>query len=422
MTTQPQPGTKLEHVEGEIFHLFTEARESADSVIPIRWCICPEALKKFKEQEAKNLHMLIVTTNEKSQEKRYLLPIEKTMTYISFSSPGKHIILATIVWCPDRDIEQMQRFFLRRYSVHRYHNYIVEEYERKELKKEGSLNESSFYSFDDIGRESLEVNVPAEFFAKEPPKWIKEWANMLYETEPMDQCQFRRRCILAFTIQPPIMLLYAIAIILIRVAITAFLLSIGKGVNIRPIANPLKQDHDDIYINTSTSIFRSYLWWPLIPLPWIILIASATITRHFCAGFPIPTISTIHFIGLAILTAIASIASILAIEFILLMIAKFTLIIFEATMSSKKKKDFNKWLRKHSRERNERKYAAKTQERTMAEQKKRAAFELVYHEYEELSCPGTVQEANISALPKHRRTIYLRFQNFKRKVCKPFSN
>jgi len=55
------------------------------------------------------------------------------------------------------------------------------------------------------------------------------------------------------------------------------------------------------------------------------------------------------------------------------------------------------------------------------EEKEKENLKKKYREYQELSCPGFAQEAKISALPKHRQTISLRFHAVKKKVCKPFA-
>jgi len=64
---------------------------------------------------------------------------------------------------------------------------------------------------------------------------------------------------------------------------------------------------------------------------------------------------------------------------------------------------------------------AAQRERELAKQK--AMLARMYEEYGEVVCPapGVKLEASVDALPKHRRTIKLRFYDLKRKVCKPFA-
>ena len=55
-----------------------------------------------------------------------------------------------------------------------------------------------------------------------------------------------------------------------------------------------------------------------------------------------------------------------------------------------------------------------------AEQKRRD--EEFAKELEQLSCSNASREVSVAALPKERQTVYLRFQNLKSKVCRPFAS
>jgi hypothetical protein len=72
----------------------------------------------------------------------------------------------------------------------------------------------SFADIDENGVEGMEIvghceeliDVPKEFFAVQPKTGFKKgwwsWVNRWWETDPIDQCEFRKRAILAMTIQP----------------------------------------------------------------------------------------------------------------------------------------------------------------------------------------------------------------------------
>ena len=47
--------------------------------------------------------------------------------------------------------------------------------------------------------------------------------------------------------------------------------------------------------------------------------------------------------------------------------------------------------------------------------------ELLRHDLELLACDGRTRDVNVSSLPKSRRTVGLRFQETKAKVCRPFA-
>jgi hypothetical protein len=42
-------------------------------------------------------------------------------------------------------------------------------------------------------------------------------------------------------------------------------------------------------------------------------------------------------------------------------------------------------------------------------------------QYQEMVCPGVPLTASIKALPSSRRTLHLRFDALKKRVCKPFA-
>jgi len=57
-----------------------------------------------------------------------------------------------------------------------------------------------------------EFEVPEELFARKPEtktsKLVWKWANLWFDSDPIDECDYRRRKILAFTLQPPLMAIF----------------------------------------------------------------------------------------------------------------------------------------------------------------------------------------------------------------------
>jgi hypothetical protein len=58
----------------------------------------------------------------------------------------------------------------------------------------------------------LKLRVPAEIFAPRPKSWLSrilwKWVNLWHDQEPVDECAYRRRMMIAFTVQPLVMLVY----------------------------------------------------------------------------------------------------------------------------------------------------------------------------------------------------------------------
>ena len=48
----------------------------------------------------------------------------------------------------------------------------------------------------------LSVDVPKEIFAAEPSAWEKSWVNHFFRNKVVDQCEFRRRRLFAYLVQP----------------------------------------------------------------------------------------------------------------------------------------------------------------------------------------------------------------------------
>lgn len=492
--SQLKPGQKLIHRDGEVFHLFPGQHDGMDSVVPIRWCICPEELKKLKDEDARNLHMLIIVKGDNDgPEERYVIPFNKEMVYITLRRPGKHYVSATIIWCPDASISKMKKWLKEKHSHRCYENILLSGcYEEEDIS---SFNrpDNIFYHYNSKynsncksrGEETLELEVDTKFFAKEPPAWLKTWGNLWFETKPIDQCHFRKRCISAFTIQPPIMLLCAICIIITRLVIATWFILLGKRINLVPIVRPFKFTNYEIYRNTKRSIFLNPFAWMFSPITWVILLVLAVITRllmmkyftisglsPFWANFAqIPFKQFLLFgIGYAILIGVAiciiEFAGLLIIASMIWVVEKIVTLCKKIASSRRAKKrarsakkktsGIGKWLSKKLGHINA--WLSKTQvviemaalrkrkskeakkkvndigewisttlkegkERNVAKEKavKILAFEKEYAVYEEISCPGVAQEASIAALPKKRRTVSLRFHALKRRVCKPFA-
>lgn len=89
---------------------------------------------------------------------------------------------------------------------------------------------------EDTHAESALFDVPDEIFSKEPPGWEKKWVNWLHSSGPIDQCSYRRRRIFAYTIQPALFIInYFIKFI---ATIIAFLYG-SKTLSTLPLRRPL---------------------------------------------------------------------------------------------------------------------------------------------------------------------------------------
>jgi len=158
--------------------------------IPIRWCLEPEEKSLFEanQYDPEKALLLVMIFNEGQEIKRELIKLTELMHYLTFSSAGRHTIKTAILLTNQySDTKQLLRK------------------EIQIIKDDGNFADNDCFS--DIFRVAIlensiaeaEVMVDEKFFAKKPFDW--KWVNKWYETHPADQCQFRRRRFVAYTVQ-----------------------------------------------------------------------------------------------------------------------------------------------------------------------------------------------------------------------------
>lgn len=385
--------------------LFVKEKTSADSVITISWCIRKEVFEKLKASKIENPHLLLVVVEwdedyrRRSEKLHKLVPLSQALEYIQFQGPGLHRIIATIVWHSEGNIEELREFFLSQYGRFRYENNLLTFYK-------DDLKESFLYAT--MGRtketSSIEVDVAEEFFAKEPPEWLKWWVNLCFAYGAIDQCDFRRRCLITFPWKSILVLLWITVRGIIGTASGIFLLFLCgiKGVNFKPIYKPFSSYIEHMWRDTDGSIFlnRKYpflaAFTPVLVLPmW----AALVVISYWLIGADSLTTSLILGLPLAICFLFLAITSIWAISLI-------GIHLFAHFVTKK---------------------AAKPSWQIEIEKagKKEAEKELrLNREYLDLSfimCNNKPPVLSLKDLPKEKRTFHLRFLDLKAKVCRPFA-
>lgn len=393
---------------GEKIHLFADARNgSQDAAIAVRWCICPSIFEKIKKERLLNPHLLLVVTEGRYEVARKLVPLAQEMEYFYFRAPGVHRIQATIL-CADK-VSDMREFFLGKRASGGYYVELIDDRER-DLKKDFGDHYHNFKGWH-IGEGEIYVDVAREFFAKKPPKWLYDWGNFWYETEPRDQCQFRRRCMLAFSLQPPVLLVWSAFICFIRLIIAMFLrFGIGmRGVSFTPTYHPFSESTNDVWyhikVDEKTSVFTNNgkgerkLWFMVLFMPAIMVSLLGVLFILKCLLFPDDS-----FWWLPVAT-IGAIVGIIILGYAGILFAWLLGKIFDFLLGEKDSRLHRKELKLRWR----------------GEQKELAILRMYDQTYSPLVCRGVPLKARLDALPKERRTIYLRFMDLKTKVCKPFA-
>lgn len=183
-------------------HITSTTIQSAS--VSVSWTVSPEVLADVKEREAKGQQawmMLIVFDKSARSEERKIVPLRDCIAYLSLRTAGEARVFGQVLCGTKRDI----------YRTWLSHSGRDWEYNSKSIR----LVESGFpdslvhmgYGF--VGPDmKLDLQVPKEAFAPSPADWESDWVNYFFITTPRDQCAFRRRRIFAYSLQPVLALAF----------------------------------------------------------------------------------------------------------------------------------------------------------------------------------------------------------------------
>lgn len=157
--------------------------------------------------------------NDNSERKFFNL---EPINYFQFKSPGIHNLIFILLSIPSKkDFREEEKSYLSKETRNSYFHSISYE----------SIEENNLESYQ-CGYCEVIVDVPKQFFAEKPQSGFKSilwrYVNSWYSTPPIDQCDFRKRSIGAYTIKP-ILLLIAFAF---RILFSFFALLITSGARI----------------------------------------------------------------------------------------------------------------------------------------------------------------------------------------------
>jgi hypothetical protein len=382
--------------------------------IPITWCIGKE-LKEEIQDSVKDYSVLIITApltpNESGSSKtewRTIVPLKDMMAYVTFLRPGSNRIFVTLVSKQRFDSSDREHFLMRRGEKWRED---VLSYVNQAENGELIVHSESGVSQYSRAKAYCDIDMPKECFAKAPSKWLCKWVNLFWPEAPVDQCAFRKRALLAFSVQPPAVLVMGAMILAAVIGILAFRLLAAlfltlfacKGVDWTPIYRPF--GHDVETVDVWTNVRGSHLYFPKLPFTMsyvFVVIPFLLLSCSICYLFGIDLRYGFHmllwFLGSAAIMLIFAVVfplSVLALDWVLFDLLKLT------------------WLNDHWLFRWMEYRENRTAERE-AWQKLRAR-----HEAALLACRMSNYK-KVNDLPWRKRTLRLRFKGTKAKVCRPF--
>lgn len=348
------------------------------SVIPVHWCISPELLQKLK-QTCKIPYVLLVTAPEKTWkigedsnlEFRKLVPIFDLMGYVDFKCSGENIILAVV-----GPLSKLNYYLERTkfgYQDSIFQNVVEDE--------DQEIPEVTLcVKHDCKALTMIKVNVPKESFAKSPPDWEKTWVNLWFGGKNShDQCGFRKRRLLAYSVQPIVMFLY----MLLRIFLSALWFLSGQKINnwqaTYDVINLSIEDVTNIDVNEISD-------------RWLVIPGIKGSAKHLisvlCPSlwlFNLFCVYMFDFLWYAMPAAIL-------VGFGLLIVC---VLLTTTNFHAKFRRIYNNWQRQKQEK-------------------------LIKETEQALICSGQ-RYFRPSDIPKPNRSIKIRFEGIKSKVCRPFS-
>lgn len=387
--------------------------------IPVSWCLDAETVKYFMESYKTEPNVLIVVAPKNGysirKETRYVVPLKDLMTYITFKRPGANRIYAMVF---GMTLKAMRRKFLTR-SEKSYEHQVLE-HDGEDFNDGGDPHYTSYYGLAKV-RSVLNVDVPQEIFAPEPSEWEKSWVLWLVSDKGVDQCDFRKRKIFAYTLQLPIFAADYLLRTFVTFVAASFLM---KGTTLKFLKSPLqlaapetlemfsqpslvlaKKSHQAWRLKDGDSLSlknwffmwlgkaKRYFGVVLMPFTWIVLGLGYALFGS-------------KFFMFAALVLVGSLA-VLVLGSMLLTVA--FIIVLACTDSYLKIREKKARIKKEIDSKGE------------VPEKVKPIF--TAEDIEWIICnPINTQPSyvKIESLPQAKRTLKLRFQHLKSKVCRPF--
>lgn len=225
--------------------------------VGVSWCLDHEILK---ELAAKGLHdpqIVIVVAPTKhyhtAKESRKVVPLKDLMTYIECRVAGDNKIYGLISFMEPK--KAREHYLVKEDGVYLNNvlDYDGESYSSRLLGQEDSDDiDSGNYKY---LSEPLAISVPKGVFAPEPPKWEKQWVNLFFRSKVIDQCHYRKRRMFAYSVQ---LLIVGFNLLVRSVLLLLGLLTGARDLSLKYL-NPISyrwKDVFEIWERGSIFIFR----------------------------------------------------------------------------------------------------------------------------------------------------------------------
>lgn len=386
--------------------------DASTGSIPVTWCLDLEDINEMMlDFKTEPTVLLIVAPSGMKytarRENRYVVSLKDLMTYISFKTPGENKIFAMVFNKSEKEIRK--RFLCK--SGDGVYRASALNYDGSDFADDGDSWYTKHCELSTI-RTVINVNVPEEAFAVPPSQWEMNWVLWMVPDKGSDQCAFRKRRLLAYTIQP---FLFACNY-LIRIFLTFISASLAlRSCTLKFLTSPLQTDlSDSIELFSEKSFLIGNKKLCLLDKDNTIKI----IFKLYCYGIR-------NFIGLIFLPALwmilVPIISIIGLKtFISFCLTTLFLILVAMVVLPISMIPYQ--LFKSIRCFFSKKIDSNVVEKPLVKKVSTPLFTAQDIEYITCNPVNThVSYVKVDALPIAKRSFRLRFQQLKSKVCRPFS-
>ncbi|MFH1404704.1 MAG: hypothetical protein ABIH21_01240 [Patescibacteria group bacterium] len=386
-----------------MFKLIVKSEQAQSATIPVSWC-AERALfydLQIRVDGDQELFVLLVVIGPNGKEKRYLRPLSEGMAYVPFFSPGENTIYGMVVWQKGNSHLGCQCL---NFNNEYYANHVL----KFKSDNGNDLDEPLVVGrFNHIGFTSIKVEVAEGFFAKKPPQWLASWVNFFYgKSCPDDECDFRKRMIIAFTIQPILLAIWIPIVVVARTLFALWFIAIGvkpTEIGWSAIIHPISEKNENVNWNI---VFPDSCWWNIkiknyklesmvMFSPLALIIFAGVVFVCLCIGGKEPIELQSYTATLA--TSVLIVA---------LLIESFAFSVSKIELGSVR-------------------FKARLFQPIGSLVRGEAPRDRPWFAYEDntayLLCDGSPRPLAFAELPKKQKTVYLRFQDLKARMCKPFA-
>jgi hypothetical protein len=195
-----------------MFELHITEKTINTGTLQVSWCVDQQTLDLLKELNSIEPAVVFCITSKNSiadglrqKEYRKVVPLKDLVGYLELRSSGENYIFAFIY----PDIKKAKEKFLSRDSYKTHNQSIIDYCDENFVRKDRLVVENLIdvetnkekSEANLLFAERLTIDVPKGCFAKEPSQWEKDWVNHLFKNKCVDQCDFRKRRIFAYTLQ-----------------------------------------------------------------------------------------------------------------------------------------------------------------------------------------------------------------------------